>query len=300
MANEFQGVWTALVTPFTNDGAIDWAAFERLLAMQEEAGVKGVVLSGTTGEAPTLTVQEKLALFRKARATLKGSVRVMAGTGGNNTEQSVELSKLAQDAGCDSLLVVTPPYNKPSLAGLKAHFEAISKAVSIPLCLYHVPSRTGQLLSAEQIAEICSVDRVLAVKEASANLELFGKSRLLSGKAFLSGDDATYLPSLAAGGVGVISVTSNIFPKAMVAMTDAFFGKEIEKALKLHDVFLPLFGALFWESNPAPAKALLADMKLSLNTLRLPLVPIQKETHERLIPVFQQAARRLQEMGLSS
>lgn len=300
MAHDFQGVWTALVTPFSPDGAIDWQAFERLLAMQQDAGVKGVVISGTTGEAPTLSVQEKLALFRKARASLKGSIRVMAGTGGNNTEQSVELSKLAQDAGCDSVLIVTPPYNKPSLAGLKAHFQAISQAVSIPLCLYHVPSRTGQLLSAEQIVEICKVPGVAAVKEASANLELFSKARLFSGKAFLSGDDGTYLPSLAAGGVGVISVASNVFPKAMVAMTDAFFAKDFAKALKIHDAFLPLFGALFWETNPAPAKALLAEMKVSLNTLRLPLVPVQNETQERLLPVFKETHRSLQEMGLVS
>lgn len=300
MAHDFQGVWTALVTPFTADGSIDWPAFEKLLAMQEAAGVKGVVLSGTTGEAPTLSVQEKLAMFRKARASLKSSVRVMAGTGGNNTEQSVELSKLAQDAGCDSLLIVTPPYNKPSLAGLKAHFEAISKAVTIPLCLYHVPSRTGQLLSAEQIVEVCKVPGIAAVKEASANLELFSKARLLSGKAFLSGDDGTYLPSLAGGGVGVISVASNIFPKAMVAMTNAFFAKDTSTALKIHDAFLPLFGALFWEANPGPAKALLADMKVSLNTLRLPLVPVQKETQERLLPVFRETFKRLQEMGLAS
>ena len=150
----FDGVWTAIATPFIHGGAIDWASFEKHLEQQAAGGVTGVVISGTTGESPTLTVQEKISLVRKARAILPPKVRIMAGSGGNNTSQSMELSKLCVDAGADSLLIVTPPYNKPSMAGLKLHFQMISDAVQVPLCLYHVPGRTGQNLSASALATI--------------------------------------------------------------------------------------------------------------------------------------------------
>jgi 4-hydroxy-tetrahydrodipicolinate synthase len=200
----FSGVWTAIATPFLENGSIDWPAFEKHLAQQASGGVNGIVISGTTGESPTLTVQEKISLVRKARALLPGTIRIMAGSGGNNTAQSVELSKLCVDAGADSLLIVTPPYNKPSPAGLKLHFQTIADAVDVPLCLYHVPGRTGQSLSAGIIASLTSINRVLAVKEASGDLALYGRVVCQSKADVLSGDDPTYLASLAVGGQGVI------------------------------------------------------------------------------------------------
>lgn len=274
--NDMHGVWTALITPFRADQQIDWDAFEKLLTLQDEAGVTGVVIAGTTGESPTLSVQEKLALIRKARAFLSPRTRLMAGTGDNNTQQSVELSRLAQDSGADSLLVVTPPYNKPSTAGLIQHYRAIAQAVQIPLCLYHVPGRTAHMLQVEQLAEICEGAGIKAIKEASGDLAFFARSQMRTKGTFLSGDDPTYLASLAVGGKGVISVAANIFPRAFVALTNAFFHGDIERSQAIFQTLLPAIDALFCEINPCPLKSALASLHLCKNVLRLPLVPISE------------------------
>ncbi|MBC7660176.1 MAG: 4-hydroxy-tetrahydrodipicolinate synthase [Chitinophagaceae bacterium] len=292
-----EGVYTALVTPFTEGGQVDWKAFDKLLDMQVSAGVDGIVISGTTGESPTLTVDEKVSLFRRARAYLPSSVQMMAGTGGNCTQQSIELSKLAQDAGANSLLIVTPPYNKPTLVGLKAHYEAIGQSVKIPLCLYHVPGRTAQKLSAEELATLCDIPSITAVKEASADLFLFSKALIHSKANYLSGDDFTYLPSLALGGHGVISVVTNVFPKAFVEMTKRFRAGDHKSALQLHNALLPLIEGLFVEANPSPAKDLLSHMGVIKNTLRLPLVSVLPSTHDKLLTLFAQTKRQLVELG---
>ena len=292
-----KGVYTALVTPFTQDAQVDWKAFDRLLDMQVKAGIDGIVISGTTGESPTLTVDEKVSLFRRARAYLPASVQVMAGTGGNCTKQSIELSKLAQDAGANSLLIVTPPYNKPTLAGLKAHYEAIGQSVKIPLCLYHVPGRTAQKLSPEDLATLCDIPQVTAVKEASADLFLFSKALIHSKANYLSGDDFTYLPSLALGGQGVISVVTNVFPKAFVELTKSFRSGDTKRALALHNTLFPLIEGLFLEANPSPAKDLLAHMGIIQNTLRLPLVSVLPSTHEKLLKTFGETRNQLVELG---
>lgn len=299
MNSEIKGVWTAIVTPFTRQGHLDTEAFEHLLTMQKDAGVQGIVVSGTTGESPTLTVQEKISLVRKARAFLPTSIRVMAGTGGNNTEQSVELSRLAEDAGADSLLIVTPPYNKPTLEGLKAHFNAIAQATKIPLCLYHVPGRTAQTLSADAIATVCKMPQVTAVKEASGNLELFSKANILSDAQFLSGDDGTYLASLAVGGSGVISVVTNIFPKAFVAMTQAFLSGKNAEALKIHNALLEFIQLLFVEANPTPIKAALASKGICNNILRLPLVPMSSNNEKLLLESLSKTEDALKKMGIN-
>ncbi len=295
-----KGVYTALVTPFTQDGQVDWKAFDRLLDMQVKAGVDGLVISGTTGESPTLSVDEKLSLFRRARAYVPASVQVMAGTGGNCTKQSIELSKLAQDAGANSLLIVTPPYNKPTLAGLCAHYQAIGQALRIPLCLYHVPGRTAQKLSPEDLATLCEIPQIAAVKEASADLFLFSKARLLSKAQYLSGDDFTYLPSLAVGGQGVISVVTNVFPKAFVEMTRRYWAGDHKSALALHNILLPLIEGLFFEANPSPAKDLLAHMGLIQNVLRLPLVAVLPATHDKLVALYNETCLQLSELGVGA
>ncbi len=278
--NGIHGVWTALATPFRDDLEIDWDAFDKLLGAQEKAGVSGVVISGTTGESPTLSVQEKLSLIRRARATLGPAVRVMAGTGDNNTRQSIELSRLAEDAGADSLLVVTPPYNKPSLAGLVNHYQLIAAAVTVPLCVYHVPGRTAQFLSVDQLAAICQVKGVGSVKEASADVAYFSRALMKAKLPFLSGDDPTYLGSLAVGGSGIISVVSNVFPGEMVALTEAFFRGDLKKARAWHEALLPAIDVLFCEVNPCPAKAALAQMGLCKNTVRAPLAPVTSENYK--------------------
>jgi 4-hydroxy-tetrahydrodipicolinate synthase len=278
----FHGVWTALATPLRADMQIDWESVERLLKMQESAGVAGVVIAGTTGESPTLSVQEKLALVRKARAVLGGRVRVMAGTGDNNTQQSVELSRLAQDAGADSLLVVTPPYNKPSTAGLIGHYRAIAQAVKIPVCLYHVPGRTAHFLAIDALAAVCKEGAVAAVKEASADVAYFSRAVMRTGLPILSGDDPTYLGSLAVGGAGVISVVSNIFPKEMVDLTTAHQRGDRRKALALHEALLPMIDALFCEVNPCPLKAALEIMGLAKNFVRQPLAPVTDASYRKI------------------
>lgn len=271
---DIHGVWTALATPFADDGAIDWEAFDQLIEQQGEAHVQGIVISGTTGEAPTLTTSEKIALIKRARDILEPGVRIMAGSGGNCTKTSVELSIACVDAGADSLLVVTPPYNKPTLAGLKAHYAAIVHAVNVPICLYHVPGRTAQFLSVDALRTLCEIRGVMAVKEASADVAFFSRAVIQTKVAVLSGDDPTYLASLAVGGKGVISVVSNIFPREFVAMTDAFHTGQHGLALALHNALLPAIDALFCESNPGPLKAFLSVMGIAKNTLRAPLAAV--------------------------
>jgi 4-hydroxy-tetrahydrodipicolinate synthase len=296
--SHFNGVWTAIATPFLENGSIDWPAFEKHLTQQAAGGVSGIVISGTTGESPTLTVQEKISLVRKARALLPGTIRIMAGSGGNNTAQSVELSKLCVDAGADSLLIVTPPYNKPSPAGLKLHFQTIADAVDVPLCVYHVPGRTGQSLSAGIITSLTSINRVLAVKEASGDLALYGRVVCQSKADVLSGDDPTYLASLAVGGQGVISVVSNIFPAAMVQLTRAFKSQKNELALAIHKILLPSIDVLFCESNPGPLKAALNIFGLGKNILRAPLAPVTDENFRLIKSTIEKAKNELDNLAL--
>lgn len=282
MASEFRGVWTALVTPFRDGGDIDWAAFERLLDLQEQGRVDGIVISGTTGEAPTLSVQEKLSLIRKARAVLGKKTRLMAGTGDNNTQQTVELSKLAQDAGADSLLVVTPPYNKPSLAGLQNHYRTIAAAVKIPICVYHVPSRTAHLLPVDHLAALCQIPGIGCVKEATGDVAYFSRALSRSKLPYLSGDDPSFLASMAVGGTGVISVVSNVFPGAVKQLTEAFEGGDVRGARRLHDALMPTIDALFCETNPCPLKAALKILGHCQDVVRPPLATITEASLAKL------------------
>ncbi len=279
----FAGVWTAIATPFTKKLQLDLGAFKDLLNLQAAAGVTGVVVCGTTGEAPTLSETEKIQLVALARKTLPANVRVMAGTGGNDTKSSAALSKAAIDAGADSLLIVTPPYNKPNMAGLQLHYRAIADAAKAPICLYHVPGRTAQRLSAEQMSELCKIPYVAAIKEASADLTLYSKTAQLCPRtAMLSGDDFTYLPSLSVGGSGVISVVTNLFPKALVKLTRAYADADNTAALAIHNALFELTELLFCETNPCPLKAALNAMQLCENILRAPLAPIAQANFEKI------------------
>ena len=296
--SSFRGVWTALATPFKTDFSIDWSSYDQLLKLQEEGGITGVIISGTTGETPTLSIQEKIALVKRAREVLGKSVRVMAGSGGNDTRASIELSQQCVEAGADSLLVVTPPYSKPSPAGLKLHFESIANAVAVPLCLYHVPGRTAQSLSVELLASLCAISGVKAVKEASGDVAYFSRSVIkLPNTALLSGDDPTYLGSLAVGGDGVISVITNVFPKEFVAMTKAFFDGNRELALRYHNALLGATDAMFCEGNPGPLKAALKIMGLSQNILRAPLAPVTSENYAYIDKTLRQTIETLKGIG---
>lgn len=297
---KYDGLWTAVVTPFRSDFSVDDAAFEKILVHQSEAKVKGLVIAGTTGEGPTLSVQEKLSLIKKARAFLKNDIMLMAGVGSSNTSQTVELASLAVDAGADSLLVVTPPYNKPSPAGLRLHFQEIANKVKVPICLYHVPSRTGQRLSAEMIADICSIEQVSLVKEASGDMCLLQEAIQASPKTlFLSGDDLTFLPSLSLGCSGLISVISNIFPQPLVDLQDAFLSGDLKKALRLFNIIYPISSAIFCETNPAPIKEIMSELGLCSPELRLPLTVVSEKNRVLLQQMLNKTLTELKQEGYS-
>lgn len=287
------GIWTALVTPFDSNGNLDLKSFDRLLSLQMDAGITGVVIAGTTGESSTLSVQEKLTLIRRAHAQRVGSFQVMAGVCTSSTQQSLELAKLAEDAGADSLLIATPPYSKPTITGLIAHFEAIAKASKLPLCLYHVPSRTGQFLPASDIAKICSLPTVRAVKEASGDIGYFSRAKRLSQTRFFSGDDATFFASRAIGGAGIISVISNILPTEILQLDNAISKGNLELAQQLNDILAPLTEALSVETNPGPIKALLSEKLGLCNFLRLPLAPASQENQSLISSIFKKTTNDL-------
>jgi 4-hydroxy-tetrahydrodipicolinate synthase len=274
------GVWTALVTPFRNDNELDLAAFKKILADQRAAGVAGVIPCGTTGEAPTLTCDEKKTLISTALETLDGSsTQVIAATGSNDTAQSVELSRWASQQGVQGLLVVTPYYNKPSQAGLETHYRKIADQVDCPIILYNVPGRTGVSLSSETIVSLASHPRIRALKEASGNVTF--TSEIMEGLSqkklefnILSGDDALFLPLLSIGATGVISVASNLLPRAMVAIQRAMDNGQHTQAHSIHRAFYPLFRDLFIESNPVPIKSAMAYAGWCEPHVRLPLAPI--------------------------
>jgi 4-hydroxy-tetrahydrodipicolinate synthase len=289
-----RGVFTALVTPFQPDGRVDMDAFKRLLKDQATAGVDGVIPCGTTGESPTLSHEEKKTLIRTAIDELKGTrVQVIAGTGSNDTAETVELSQWASAAGAAGVLVVTPYYNKPSQAGLEAHFRAVADAVHCEVMLYNVPGRTGVSLAAETIVRLAEHPRIRSLKEATGNIaftsEILDKLTLARRSlALFSGDDATYLPFLAVGGSGVVSVASNLFPRAMVALQKAVDEDRLGDARALHARFYPLFRDLFVESNPVPVKAALELLGFCGSHVRAPLVTLSETSKATLVRAMNQ------------
>lgn len=294
-----EGIYTAIVTPFDSSREIDWPAFDKLLHYQSRAKVSGIVVCGTTGESPTVTVQEELALIRKAKAELPSNIKVMAGVGGSNTDQSVELAKLVKDAGADSLLVVTPPYSKPTLKGLKAHYSAIAEATKHPICLYHVPARTGQFLSRHDFSALLECEQIVSVKEASSDLVLMGDLVANHPETnFLSGDDLTFLGALAYGSQGLVSVASNLAPQAIVKMHDLFKAGDQLGALVLQQALAPLFAIMFIESNPAPLKYCLARLGLIKESFRLPMVAVESASRDLLDQCLDDTNLRLQKLGV--
>ena len=289
-----QGIWTAIVTPFTARGEIDWAAFDLLLEEQKESGIRGVVVSGSTGEGFTLNVQEKLSLLRRAVSRGKPQLEIMTGTGTMGTEQTVEFARLAVEAGADSLLILTPPYSKPGTRGLLKHYEAISAAASAPICMYHIPTRTGQKLTIEQFRALAALPAIASIKEAGSDMAFYTDIVLTTRKTILSGDDLSFLPSLAAGGKGCVSVLSNIFPREVQSMYDLYCQGKNEEALSYHHRLFPLMQALFLESNPAPVKAILSMKHASVsNTLRLPLTPVSADNFVRLQKIYSEVRENL-------
>lgn len=266
----FQGVHTALVTPFQADGSLDRAAFERLCTRQIDGGVHGLVPCGTTGESPTVSGEEWSELVKIAIAVADRRVPVTAGVGTNDTRSTVRKCEAAQKLGADAGLLVLPYYNKPNPHGLRAHVAAALQ-VGLPLVVYHVPGRTGHRLSPELLAGLASMEGVAAVKEATGDLKFGGDVIGLTRTPVLSGDDFTFLPLLSLGGRGVISVVSNVDPKGTVAVFDAFEDGDNPAAAAAMRRLWRLVTFLFSDTNPVPCKAALAELGLCRPEPRLPL-----------------------------
>jgi 4-hydroxy-tetrahydrodipicolinate synthase len=281
----FHGVFTALVTPFAPDGSIDWPAFDRLVDRQIEAGIAGLVPVGTTGEAATLDETEAEALIARCVSRAAGRAYVLAGAGANDTRKAVRASKRAQAAGADGILVVTPYYNKPTQAGLIAHFAAVAQAVTCDVMLYSVPGRTGVAIAPETAARLAADHaNIVAIKEAGGDAARVTALRAACGAQFVihSGDDGLALPFYALGAAGLTSVVSNFAPEACVALHRAWMAGDTARALALHDGLADVTAALFVETSPGPVKRALALANLMGDTMRLPLVGISAASDQAL------------------
>lgn len=268
----FKGVITALITPL-RDGNVDEAAFKRLLERQIAAGVHGVVPMGTTGESATLHLDEHKRVVEQCVEIAAGRIRVIAGAGSSATDKAIELTRFAKTVGADGALVVTPYYNRPSQAGMQAHFEAVADAVQLPILLYNVPGRTGVDLSNETVAALSAHPNIVGIKDATGDIARASWMRANIAGAFdlISGDDPSYLGYAAHGGVGVISVTSNVAPEAMVALHDAVQAGDLATARAWQERLIGLHKALFLDNSPSPTKYALARQGLCAEEVRLPL-----------------------------
>lgn len=280
----YQGTYTALVTPFRND-RVDEKAFAHLLEEQIAAGLEGVIPVGTTGESATLSMEEHLRVIELTVQIVKGRVKVFAGTGSNSTTEALYLTEQAERLGADGFLVVTPYYNKPSQAGLIAHYGALAKSTSRPIIAYSVPGRTGIEIAIDTMATLAkSHSNIVAIKEAGGSVERFSQLRqvLPDNVAILSGDDSMTLPAMAVGAVGVISVASNLIPKEVSSLVNTFLKGDTKSAEQQHRRLYPIFRDLFIEANPVPVKAAMARKNWMTEDVRLPLVPLQPVSRTKL------------------
>ena len=279
----FKGVFVAIVTPFKN-GKIDEEALRGLIDFQIAGGVDGIVPCGTTGESATLNHEEHDQVIRIAVDACKGKASVLAGTGSNSTQEAIQLSRNAKNAGADGLLQITPYYNKPNQEGLYHHFSSIADAVDLPIVLYNVPSRTSVNMVPETVVRLAKIKNIVGTKEASGSLQAISKIINNCGKDFtvLSGDDPLLWPILAIGGKGVISVTANILPAKVAALCKAAAIGDIAEARSLHYELMDINDSLFIDTNPIPVKAALHLMGKIENELRGPLIELSKDTLERL------------------
>jgi 4-hydroxy-tetrahydrodipicolinate synthase len=289
MATSLAGTWTALVTPFKPDGAIDWGAYEALVEAQIRGGITGVVPCGTTGESPTLDREEQIELVKRAVSVSKGRAKVLAGTGTNSTRSTISASQAAEKAGADGVMIVVPYYNKPTQPGMLEHFRAAAAAVSCPVVVYNIPGRTGIDLAPETLARLCEVSpNVVATKEATGNVlraqELV--RRLGDRLEVLSGDDGLTLAMIAVGARGVISVTTNLYPAEVVRVTQLALEGKFDEARRLHLPLCPVHEIMFVEANPAPAKGALAHRGVMQAHVRGPLAPLSEGAKARVLEVL--------------
>jgi 4-hydroxy-tetrahydrodipicolinate synthase len=285
---KFRGAFVAIITPF-RDGRIDEQGLVDLIEFQLASGSHGIVPCGTTGESATMSHAEHHRVVELTIQTVNGRVPVLAGTGSNSTAESIELTRHAKEAGADGALMITPYYNKPSQEGLYQHFKAVAEAVDIPIILYNVPSRTSVNMLPETVARCARIDNIAGIKEATGSLQQVSELVQLCPPAFaiLSGDDFTAMPTVAVGGSGVISVTSNVAPGEMAAMMDAALAGDYARARELHYRLLPLMTAMFLDTNPVPAKAALAMLgRIGSPAVRLPLVETTQSNLTKLKTVL--------------
>ena len=285
----FKGCGTAISTPF-NENGVNLKEFERLVEFQIQHGVDAIIVCGTTGESSTMTKEEKKATISCAVKVSNGRVPIIAGTGGNNTMQVIENSKEAEALGVDGLLIVTPYYNKCTQEGLIEHYKIIAKNTSLPIILYSVPSRTGVNILPETCLELSKIDNIVAIKEASGNLSQVAEIAHLCGENLniYSGNDDQILPILSLGGLGVISVLSNIRPQYTHDMIQNFFDGNIDKATQMQLNAIPLIKALFSEVNPIPVKSALNHMGFDFGIPRLPLTKMNTEKEHKLFEEMDQ------------
>lgn len=280
-----EGVYTAIVTPFTRKGEVDYERLRDLIEFQIEGGVDGIVPVGTTGESPTLTVEEHNRVIEYTVEVCAGRVKVIAGTGGNSTAEALELTRHAKEVGADATLQVTPYYNKPTQAGLVRHFTEVAE-IGLPVVLYNIPGRTGREIAVETVGELSRHPNIVALKEAGGSVDRVSHIVRRCDIEVLSGDDSLTLPMMAVGAVGVISVASNVAPGPVSEMVHAALAGDWEKARKLHRRLHPLFADLFIETNPIPVKAALAMMGRIEEVYRLPLcemTPVNRNQLERTL-----------------
>jgi 4-hydroxy-tetrahydrodipicolinate synthase len=284
----FGRVSTAMVTPFDNKGHIDFAKTTQLINYLIENGTESLVVAGTTGESPTLTKEEKIALFKHVVKVVDKRVPVIAGTGSNNTYASVELTKKAEQLGVDAIMVVAPYYNKPNQEGLYQHFKEIAESTTLPVMVYNIPSRSVVNILPETIIRLSEISNIVAVKEASGDLNAMTKIIANTPDDFMlySGDDAITLPVLSIGGTGVISVASHIIGNEMKEMVTAFLSGDHSKAAKLHQTLLPIMIGLFKAPSPVPVKTALQLKGLNVGSVRLPLVPLTEQERSALISLL--------------
>ncbi|MDK9700794.1 MAG: 4-hydroxy-tetrahydrodipicolinate synthase [bacterium] len=269
-----EGIYTALVTPFAN-GTLDESRLRSLIAKQIDAGIHGVVIAGTTGEGPVLDSDEWEQAVRIA-VTERGSLKIIANAGTNNTMHSIEKAKIAEQLGADAILVITPYYNKPTQNGMIRHFEAVANATKLPVMLYNVPSRTGCELLPDSCLTLLSTPNIVSIKQAVANLDRFTEIRQVVGNRWtiLSGEDSLFLPMLGLGADGIVSVLSNVAPNQFVRMYEAAKANRWQEAQQLHYALYDLMRLLFIETSPAPVKAAMRMIGEDCGDVRLPLVPL--------------------------
>lgn len=284
----FGRVSTAMVTPFDHKGHIDFPKTTQLINHLIENGTDSLVIAGTTGESPTLTKEEKLALFKHAVKVADKRVPVIAGTGSNNTYESIELTKKAEQIGVDAIMIVAPYYNKPNQEGLYQHFKAIAENTSLPVMVYNIPGRSSVNILPETIIRLSEIPNIAAVKEASGNLNAMAKIIANTDEDFMlySGDDGLTLPCMAIGGTGIVSVASHVIGNEMQEMITAYLNGENEKAAKIHQKILPIMEGLFAAPSPVPVKTALQLRGLDVGSVRLPMVPLTEQERSAVAALF--------------